>query len=152
MLLSTACIPAAETVHWYIWARDVWFRSPPLSLIKNGTMFLPPQVLRLSQVQTDAQQVRSIVVRMWAGQGFEQIMHAWFLGFGTLLPSVPWLILLITSQWLLKVAMVILLHICMKVVLTSKCYLELDPSPGDVIVLGAFLERDFAWTWMLWLF
>jgi len=27
-----------------------------------------------------------------------------------------------------------------------KCYLELDPSPGDVIVLGAFFDRDFAWT------
>ena len=29
---------------------------------------------------------------------------------------------------------------------TIKCYLELDPSPGDVIVLGAFFDRDFAWT------
>ena len=33
---------------------------------------------------------------------------------------------------------------CMIIVLTSKCYLELEPSPGDVIVLGAFFERDFA--------
>ena len=29
---------------------------------------------------------------------------------------------------------------------TIKCYLELDPSPGDVIVLGAFFDRDFACT------
>ena len=112
LLLLTACIPEAEAVHWYIWARDVWFRSPPLSLIKNGTTFhYPSQVLWLSQVQTDAQ-VRSVIVaEMWDAQGFEQIMHAWFLGFGTLALSVPWLFVLITSQWLLKVAtLVILLH------------------------------------------
>jgi len=101
LLLLTACIPEAEAVHWYIWARDVWFRSPPLSLIKNGTTFhYPSQVLWLSQVQTDAQ-VRSVIVaEMWDAQGFEQIMHAWFLGFGTLALSVPWLFVLITSQWL----------------------------------------------------
>ena len=119
MLLLTACISTAEAVHWYIWARDVWFRSLPLSLIKNGTMFLPTQVLLPSQktglqVQTDAQ-IRSNVVKMWDAQmckpcpgkctqGFQQIMHAWFLGcFGTRGP-VPWLFILITSQWLLKVA------------------------------------------------
>ena len=106
LLLLTACIPEAEAVHWYIWARDVWFRSLPLSLIKNGTMFLPTQMLILSQktglqVQMDAQQIRSIVVIMWEDaqmckkpcrgkrtEGFERIMHAWFLGFGTL-KSVP---------------------------------------------------------------
>ena len=110
LLLLTACIPEAEAVHWCIWARDVWFRSLPLSLIKNGTMFLPPRVLLRLQVQTDAQ-MQSIVVKMWDAQMCikprpgrcrqgcsQQIMQAWFLGFGTR-GSVPWPFI-----WLLKVA------------------------------------------------